>query len=359
MPYSILFGFGSAIYVGYIYNSYIIGNFHNFPEPVAEKLRRALHYSNIELNPQKAVEYYKQALAVADEVGMDPFSDEILGVKITLAGFMEKINQHQRAIDVLEIVRRDCNTWLNTVGKREGREGDRTRVLIKTVGISVKLGELYANEYIGDHDEAEKNLLAGVETSLRERKRREEEGVKEGEGPWMSNEEMGGALECTIKPIFSHMLKLTSMIALAGHYEQKDLHYLAAPLYLQCLSLLPQTSCHAVVLMNNLSISLAQQSSPPTASMPPPSRSALISNARSWAEKSLSIAAVIKPPDRNEECDMGCAVATHNLGEFAEMDGNLMEARKRYEEAKSLSMAIGFSEGAERADEGLKRVGGV
>ncbi|MCJ1251617.1 hypothetical protein MMC30_008852 [Trapelia coarctata] len=339
---TILFGGASAIYLVYIYNSYIIGNFHNFPEPVANKLRRALHYSNIELDPQKAVDYYKQALAVADEVGMDPFSDEILGVKISLAGFMEKIHQYQRAIDVLEIVRRDCNKWLDTVGKREGREGDRTRVLAKTVGISVKLGELYANEYIGDQDAAEKNLIAGVETSLRERKRREDEGVKEGEGPWMSNEEMGGALE-----------------SLANHYEQEDLHYLAAPLYLQCLSLLPQTSCHAVVLMNNLSISLAQQSAPPAASTPPPSRSALIANARSWAEKSLSIAAVIKPPERNEECDMGCAVATHNLGEFAEMDGNLADARKRYEEAIALSRAIGFSEGVERAEEGIKRVGGV
>ena len=111
--------------------------------------------------------------------------------------------------------------------------------------------------------------------------------------------------------------------------------------------------------MNNLSISLAQQSSPPTASTPPPSRSALIANARSWAEKSLSIAAIIKPPERTEECDMGCAVATHNIGEFAEMDGNLAEARKRYEEAKGLSEAIGFSEGVGKADEGIKRVDGV
>ena len=195
---SILAGGASAIYLVYIYNSYFIGNFSRFPEPVAKKLRRALHYSNIDLNPQTAVDYYKQALAVAEEVGMDPFSDEILGVKISLAGFMEKIHQYQRAIDVLEIVRRDCNKWLDTVGKREGREGDRTRVLAKTVGISVKLGELYANEYVGDQDAAEKNLITGVEISLRERKRREDEGVKEGEGPWMSNEEMGGALECII-----------------------------------------------------------------------------------------------------------------------------------------------------------------
>lgn len=145
--------------------------------------------------------------------------------------------------------------------------------------------------------------------------------------------------------------------ALANHYEQKDQHYLATPLYLQCLSLLPQTSCHAVVLMNNLSISLAQQLPAPTALTPPPSRSELVSAARTWAQKSLSVAAGIKPPERDEECDVGCAVATHNLGEFAEMDGDLREARRRYDEAQALSRAIGFYGGVERAVEGLERVG--
>ncbi|MCJ1404763.1 hypothetical protein MMC11_007989 [Xylographa trunciseda] len=335
----ILTGAGSLLYTTYVYNTYIVANLHNFPEPVANKLRRALFYSNQDVNPKKAVDYYRQALAVADEIGMDPFSDEILGTKIALAALMEKVNQHQKAIDILEIVRADCKKWLQTTGEQEGHEADRTRVLAKTVAISVKLGDLYANEYIADQDVAEKNLIEGVEIALKEQRRREDEGVLDAEGPWMSNEEMGGALE-----------------SLANHYEQKDQHYLAAPLYLQCLSLLPQTSCHAVVLMNNLSISLAQQIPPPTSATPPPSRSALVSSARTWAQKSLSIAAGIKPPERNEECDVGCAVATHNLGEFAEMDGDIAEARRRYDEAKGLSQAIGFRGGVERAEEGLGRV---
>jgi hypothetical protein len=82
MIHSILFGAGSLVYTNYIYNSYIIGAFSKFPEPVAQKLRRALYYTNISLSPKEAVKYYGQALAVADELGMDPFSDEILGVKI-------------------------------------------------------------------------------------------------------------------------------------------------------------------------------------------------------------------------------------------------------------------------------------
>ena len=193
---SILTGAASLLYTGYIYQTYIIGDFRKYPEPVAIKLRRALFYTNIELNPKKAVEYYRQALRVAAEVGMDQFSDEIIGIKIQLAALMEKVHHYQKAIDVLEIVRADCLKYVDTISKLDGRAGDRTRVLGKTVGISVKLGELYANEYVGDPEAAEKSLVEGVETSLRELQRRESEGVKEGEGPWMSHEEIGGALEC-------------------------------------------------------------------------------------------------------------------------------------------------------------------
>ena len=111
------------------------------------------------------------------------------------------------------------------------------------------------------------------------------------------------------------------------------------------------------VLVNNLSISLAQQDPPSTPGQPPVSRPALIANAREWANKALAVAAKIKPPERNEECDVGCAVATHNLGEFAEMDGDVAEARRRYQEAKSLAQVVGFQEGVANADAALRRLG--
>ena len=191
---SILFGMGALVYANYIYNSYIVGAFHNFPEPVAIKLRRALYFTNQDLQPKEAVKYYRQALEVADELGMDPFSNEILGVKFQLASLMEKIKQYNKAIDILEIVRSDCLKWIDQLGGKEENRGKRTRVLGKTVATSVKLGDLYAIQQ--EHETAEARLVWAVETVLKEQKRRETEGVKEGEGEWMSNEEIGGALEC-------------------------------------------------------------------------------------------------------------------------------------------------------------------
>ncbi len=83
----------------------------------------------------------------------------------------------------------------------------------------------------------------------------------------------------------------------------------------------------------------------------------MISNARAWAEKAIATAAKIAPPQRTEECDTGCAVATHNLGEFAEMDGNIREARKKYIEAYSLAKGIGFEEGIKQSEQALRRIG--
>lgn len=178
------------------YHNYILATFHNFPEPVAKELRRALYYTNWSLEPKNAVKYYNRTIRAAEEIGMDPFSDEIIGVKIQLAALMEKIQLFDKAIDVLEIVKKDNLKWIEVLGNKPGNEGKRTRVLGKTVGVSVKLGELYANRYINEKEIAEQSLIWAVETVLKEQKRRAVEGVKEGEGDWMTPEEIGGALEC-------------------------------------------------------------------------------------------------------------------------------------------------------------------
>ncbi|KAM3075192.1 hypothetical protein ACMFMG_007357 [Clarireedia jacksonii] len=334
-------GVGALFYANYFYQTYIIGAFSAFPEPVAKQLRKALYYTNMSLEPRNALKYYKEALRVADEIGMDPFSDEVMGIKIQVAALMEKIQQYQRAIDVLEIMKNDCGRWMEMLGEKEGNEGKRTRVLRRMVELSVKLAELYRGEYVLEGDKAEERLEWAVETILKEQRRRSKAGVSSADDGWLSDEEMGGAFE-----------------ALAHLYEEDNKHHLAAPLFLQAIAFSTPANCHTAVLMNNLSISLAQQS--PTAvhpSTPLPPRPQLISNARQWALKSLEITSKLAPPERTEECDIGCAVATHNLGEFAEMLGEKAEAKRRYEEARSLAMGMGFAEGVKRSEEGLRRLG--
>ena len=183
------------VYVNIIYKTYIIDDFKAYPEPIAAKLRRALYYTNIDIQPKNALKYYRQALELADEMGLDPFSESILGAKLQVAFFYEKIHQYQGAIEVLEIIRGDCLKWIEQLGGKKGNEGKRTRVLGKTIGMSVKLGELYASEWVLEPEAAEEKLVWAVTALLKEQKRREDEGVKEGEGKWLTSEEIGGTLE--------------------------------------------------------------------------------------------------------------------------------------------------------------------
>lgn len=89
---------------------------------------------------------------------------------------------------------------------------------------------------------------------------------------------------------------------------------------------------------------------------PAASRETLLDQAHEWARKAIAHAATIAPPERDQECDIGCAVATHNLGEFFEMQGNYEMAKRKYDEADGLAKVLGFEEGRENAREGWRRV---
>lgn len=112
--------------------------------------------------------------------------------------------------------------------------------------------------------------------------------------------------------------------------------------------------------MNNLSISLLLQSPPPNPSVPPTSAAVMLDNATQWARKAIALADSIKDPaHRTPECDQGCAVAMVNLGELARRVGDAAEARRWLRQGKQLSREVGFVEGMQMAEEGLREMGGV
>ncbi|KAF2224035.1 hypothetical protein BDZ85DRAFT_215689, partial [Elsinoe ampelina] len=342
----IIAGVGALGYVNYYYVKYVANSFHNFPESVAKQLRRALYHTNIDLQPQKAFLYYQKAINAAQEEGMDPYSDEVIGIKLQLADLMEKSSNIPRAIRVLEIIRADLLArseqalTLPDISP-EQQQRRRTRLLSKTVAIALKLSEYYSNPYIHSDAQALESALWAVNTVLRELDaRRAARATDESHGPFLSPDEFGATLE-----------------SLAHQYEQGNNHFLAAPLFLQALASKSKTDCHSVVLMNNLSISLAQQSPPAEPGVAPPSREALVQSAKEWAEKAIRMAGKIEGEERNEECDVGCAVALHNLGEFAEMLGQKGEAAGRYREALAVAKGAGFVDGMKMAREGLRRLG--
>lgn len=353
----IVIAMGAWIYVPYLYQTYIIGQYHNYPEAVAKKLRRAIYYSKIDINVPEALKYFEQAIGVARDEGMDAMSDEVMGIKIEIAGLLERVNNFREAIKVLDTVVQQNLDWIEAHKDQPEFRKQCTHVLYQTVKVQIRVADYYANPAVWDRDTAEAKLVWAVETLVREKQRREREGVsEEEEGPWLSDDEAGAAIE-----------------DLAQLYSSKSQHYLATPLYLQALSVKPTTDCHSVILMSNVASSLAQQSpraaraaqayaqskniqSSSTPTGPVASREQMVDNAKLWAEKALALGRQIQPPQRTQECDVGCVVATHNLGEIAELLGNTTAAVERYKEAVSLARAIGYQEGLEMSSRRLREL---
>ncbi|TPX15717.1 uncharacterized protein E0L32_000051 [Thyridium curvatum] len=396
-----IFAYVVRIYFTYFYSR----QFTRYPAPVAKSLRRALYFSNYSPDPPRALKYYKLALEQCEELRMDPFSDDVMGIKIQLAAWLEQTQNFRGAIKILEVLLGDCRRWVEVMeksardgtlpkpaappppaalpaaadrgGSANGQEqqatdvpvetmwGKRARLLGKAVGISVKLGELYSDEHVLEYDLAHERLTWSVETALKEQQRRNTEGTKDGEGKWMSPEEIGGALE-----------------ALGHSYESRSQFHLAIPLFFQALNLC-RDPCHSAVLMNNLAVSYAQHPvlapgqalAGSTASAPAAAaaagatvqpaeltvpqardRSEYVESARRWAQNARRQAREPQGELRTPECDQACAVALCTLADVEALSGRPSEARRRYLECAELSKKIGFDAGVSQAQAGLRKL---
>lgn len=397
--FSVVGGIAVFAYVSYVEVTRVQPQYHKFPPQVADQLRTAVYYTEIDLNPPKALKAYKEALRTAVEMGMHPFSDEVLGIKLQVAMMLEKSGLVKPAVEVLERTKTEALKWIEEGRKAESALADksskagqvpakanvspenaqvneddlqeaqkrlkemqefeakqRDRALKKVVGIEMKLAELYSSEYIQDEKKAEDAQVAAVELCLKEMHRRQSLGLPVG----------GGAAGEGDSEAWLNMTEIATALAeLADTYTAKDRSELAMPLYLRALEMIrvaegDSPSCKQVVLLNSVASAMAGQAQVPakprSQEKQTVSREQTVDAARQWAQKAIDVAARIQPPVRNEECDMTCAAATYNLGEIAELQNKPDVAQQRYTEAKSLAQGLGYEEGVAMADEALKRL---
>ncbi|KAJ5902813.1 hypothetical protein N7495_003341 [Penicillium taxi] len=393
---SVVGGIIAFTYISYVEITRVSPQYTKFPPPVADSLRTAIYYTEIDLNPAKALKSYKEALRIAIEMDMHPFSDEVLGIKLQVAMMLEKAGLVKPAIDVLERTKNEALSWIDEArriepvasGISELKDGaaqkkpiteniqinveasedkeqellelqefeaqQRDRALKKVVGIQMKLAELYSSDHIQDEKKAEAAQVAAVELCLKEMHRRQKLGLPVG----------GGATEGAEGDSWLNMSEIAVALAeLASTYTTNERYDLALPLYLRALDMIravegDSPSCKQVVLLNDVASALAGQLQQPsrTQQKQSVSREQSVEAARQWALKSLDVAAHITPPIRDEECDLTCVVATYNLGELAELQKKPDIAQQRYTEAKSLAQGLGYEEGISMADTALKRL---
>lgn len=396
LPLAILSVLGSVaffIYVSYVEFTVVRPQYVKFPAPVADALRTAIYYTEVDLNPPKALAAYKEAMRLATECKMHPFSDEVLGIRIHVSFMLEKGGLIRQAIEVLERLKADCLGFVDAQGKRppllkqqgedalelerriprepipldspkyvdaaakareirQYEERQRTIALKKVIGINLKLAELYSNPHVSEPKKAEACQVQGVELCLKEMQRRQRLGIpvgvdgasSENDG-WLNLSEMAFAL-----------------VELASTYQAQRKDELALPLLLRALDFMRaeeagNPSCKQSVLLNNIANSMivvAESPRPPQEPALPPDQA--IEAARQWALKALEVAGSVKPPVRDGQCDDTCLTALFNLGVMAENQGKLGEARKYIERCKAMAQSLGSDEAMYASDEALERL---
>jgi tetratricopeptide (TPR) repeat protein len=397
----------SAIAIRSYILSFYNAEFSRFPEPVANTLRRAIYYTNYKPDPEMALKYYKKAMEQVKEVGLDPFSDEVLGIRIQVSFWLQKINNYKASINVLESVLQDCKKWVDVMEQSvaEGKvteagryvteaaetnsatsasgntaaalpkdsnakaadkassDGEtesevetlyrkRQRLLAKAIGTAVKLGELYADEHVLEPEKSHQHLVWAVETSLKEFRSRKVDGVKPGEQAWLSPSELGGMME-----------------SLGRAYERRSQFQLAVPLFFQALKLC-ESPCHRAIIMNNLAACFAQHPgfTPNTTELSeamqqisdqaalPQTRKDCLEAAQNWAQNAYMHGKDVQGDDRTAECDEACAVALCNWGDVAAMLGKRELAQQKYRECIEMSQKTAFEDGIRQAQEGLAKL---
>ncbi|KAI1966723.1 hypothetical protein LOZ58_000211 [Ophidiomyces ophidiicola] len=390
MPAMLIFALGTTgflIYLIYDHVTRVEPQFARFPAPVSDRLRKAIYYTEFDLNPVAALHWYKQALIAADLSGLHPFSEEVLGIRLHIVQMLEKAEMIKPAIELLETLQKDCVEWVNNGRRKEmvryrerssrnqakdsstaedenieqekqiEEEQRRALAMKRAAGCGVKLAELYSSDYIRDSEKAEEALIKAVDLSRAELQYRR--------GKNLPVFQVEGGYYLNLTEVASAFNELADLFARKGRND------LSTALYMQSLSLIKEdeqdrpSTCAQVVLLNNIASQMAEQAqnpSPPPAAttsgahMPPVSRDQLLYAASEWAKKAIDVADKIQPPARNQECDQGCLTATYNLGEIAEMQGHFTEAKKYYVEAREIATRIQVPEGVERVNEAMERI---
>ncbi|KAF9087497.1 hypothetical protein BGX27_002915 [Mortierella sp. AM989] len=350
---------------------------NRFPEAIRNDLRKALYYQNYGDDRERAVGYYRTALnAAMHHPDLKVDGGEVTGIMIQLGTMFQDMGRTQEAIDVL-VMAFECLVHGRTMGmsnasvmgvaggsggevdeKDQGQSNDFSQQLpepevhhgprvmdgptrLKTIGIAQKLGDLYHS--IKKDEQAERYYLWSVEQLMKNHEDLQSGagGNSEQERLMFAREQESMRKQFNFDKLPSWMTKTdlgASLEALGGFYTSKGIYRNALPLYMRALSLVDANSCHAAVLMCNISDAFAGLGN--------------VEDATGWAERGLKVGSA----QSGQECDEGCGVLLYNLGMLHEMKGDILKAQDYYKQSKQHGLKTGFNRCIVESNKALRRI---
>ncbi|KAG2219759.1 hypothetical protein INT45_008590, partial [Circinella minor] len=336
---------------------YFLSDLQKYPAPVRQALRRALYYQNKNDIPL-SLKYFREALELAVESPeLERDGAPLTGIIIQLGTYLASLGRHPEAKQTLTLALRHLLGLENdrTIQDQTERslstdaaekkpdsamfEEDVSAldpfVQKKVVGIAQKLGDIHAA--MRRDDEAEQWYTWAVEHLLRISSRPTSKYGDDGDGrvfdkehmpKWLTNTELGGSLE-----------------TLGQFYADRNKYTYAMPLYLQALTLAGVDTCHAAVIMNNLSEGFAAMGR--------------LEEAKNWAERGVELAQnpnTRKANKDGEVCDDTCGVLLYNLGMIYEQMDDKTGAMVFYSKAKKHGQEFKNIDVVQEANQALRRL---
>ncbi|KAL2837650.1 hypothetical protein BJY01DRAFT_220764 [Aspergillus pseudoustus] len=399
LPFAILCVIGSFctfFYIVYVEITHHMPQYSKFPLPVAKHLRTAVWYTDVDLNPALALKSYKDALQAASEAHMHPFSDEVMGIKLQIAMMLEKAGLIEASVKVLEQTKTETLVWVEKSKqlaaqreeekeKRKKEHGEtppghkleiddpevlkrweavqkfdafeekqRAKGIKKSVGMALKLGELYLSDHMQQPELSEASYEAAVDIAMKELNSRLSQGLPVSGGEEYEKVEWLTRLEAAI-----------ALAQLAHTYSANEKRLdLAIPVFMRSLELFrteegSNPSCRQAQIMSEIGGTWGNLAHMPFKTQDPEaSRKEAYQASKQWSMNALELSANVSSAVRDQGCDSACVVAMFNLGELAELSGTLKQAEKWYRDALALIEKHGDPEDGSKAllEEALERV---
>ncbi|KAI9496418.1 hypothetical protein BDB00DRAFT_785509 [Zychaea mexicana] len=326
---------------------YFLSDLQKYPPPVRHALRRALYYQNKKDIPL-ALKYFREALQLGVESPeLETDGAPLTGIMIQLGTLLESLGRHPEAKQTLTLAMRHLLGLENSNAEGGGEKKPDAAmfdvdisaldpvVQKKVVGIAQKLGDIHA--VMRRDEEAERWYTWSVEHLLRISSKPTSEYGDDGDKrifdkehmpTWLTHTELGSSLE-----------------TLGRFYADRNKYTYAMPLYLQALTLAGVDSCHATVIMNNLSEGFAAMGR--------------MEEAKNWAERGVELAQnpnTRKANKDGEVCDDTCGVLLYNLGMIHEQLDDKAGAMVFYAKAKKHGQEHKSIDVVQEADQSLKRL---
>ncbi len=336
-PFLLVGCFGSvSLLTVMAYNEYKRSASSAYPPAVEERLRLALHYTHIDKDPETASKYFMQAIEKAEEVGMDPLSQEALGIRIRFSQMLEEFGHVKAAIGVLDSVAKDLEQKLEDLDQHRSIKTDkpekpdddpsaeaetRKTLLRALLQIKVKTSALYESDYMQDRTKA-KEVLSDVVGRI----------VQESKDPQVHafTDDNGAGL--TTGEIAAILCQMGDLYATTGEEANAVQVYMLTlqPLRASCNG---TRSCKEAQVLSNIASAMGLALKKPEATIngKPATKSSLAAARKAalrWAEQAIGAAQAVTPDDRDEICELARLSAEMTRGDLLLDNGDKAKSKE-------------------------------